>query len=132
AVVPALADPVAQLAHRRQRRIEHDRRGLGDRIGVDARHTWATNEDRFDACLLARPLHAPDVEDDCLAHQSEMSACAMTRVGVIRTRSSPGTAFRAPNSSARSAPMYRAPTAVAHRWSSSRSSDSVAPPSTTT
>src|SRR5262249_59395327 len=105
-------------------------RGLGDGIGVDARHTWATNEDRFDACLLARPLHASDVEDDCLGHQSEMSACAMTRVGVIRTRSSPGTAFRAPNSSAPSAPLYPAPTPLAHRRGSSRSSDSVAAPAT--
>ena len=45
--------------------------------------------------------------------QSLMSNPAMTLVGRTRTTTSPGTALRRPNSSARSAPMYRAPVRVA-------------------
>jgi len=105
AMQAAVAHPVAQFLDRRLRRVERDGGGLRDRIGFDVRNTGTVTENRLDAGLLARPLHAPDVEDDRVRHQSEMSALAMMRVGVIRTRSSPGTALRTPNSSARSAPM---------------------------
>ena len=55
--------------------------------------------------------------------------CATTLVIRSRTSSSPGTPLRAPNSAARSAPMYRAPIVVAQRRSSPRSPDTVATPS---
>src|SRR6266702_1176312 len=54
--------------------------------------------------------------------QSATPAIARTRAGPTRTSSSPGTAFRRPNSSARPAPMYRAPIAVATGSMASRSS----------
>ena len=41
AVVAALLDPAAQLLDRRLRRVEGDRRGLRDRVGVDRDHARA-------------------------------------------------------------------------------------------
>src|SRR4051794_8879286 len=65
-------------------------------------------------------------------NQPVMSKLARTLTGRSRTTSSPGTALRLPNSSAWSAPMYRAAIAVAVRSSSAGSSDSSASPWTWT
>src|SRR5689334_847315 len=64
--------------------------------------------------------------------QPATSKLARTLAGRTRTTSSPGTALRWPNSSARPAPMYRAAIAVAVRSSSAGSSDSSASPWTWT
>src|SRR5215470_185848 len=64
--------------------------------------------------------------------QPVRSKAESTLTGRSRTTSSPGAALRLPNSSARSAPMYRAAIAVAVRISSAGSSDSSASPWTWT
>ena len=76
----------------------------------------------YNAC---RPPGQSGAGQASAAQSQATSAVAITRSGRSRTSSSPGTAFRRPNSSARSAPMYRPAIAVAKCSSSSRSSLSV-------
>jgi len=73
------------------------------------------------------PESRPEPDD-----QPMTSKTARTLVGRSRTTSSPGTALRLPNSSARSGPTYRAAMAIPVRNSSAGSSDSSASPCTCT
>jgi hypothetical protein len=71
AVIAALLDPTAQLLDRRRGRIEGQRGGLRNRVGVDAQHARPVPEDLLDDCLLRRVVQTPDVQDDRLVSWGE-------------------------------------------------------------
>ena len=64
AVVAAVLDPAAQLLDRRRGRVERDRGGLRDGIGLDGEHARPVAEHLLDDRLLGRVVQAADVQDD--------------------------------------------------------------------
>ena len=66
AVVAALLDPALKVCDRGVRRVEGDRGGLGDGIGLDREHARPTAQDLLDDRLLTGVKRAADVQDDRL------------------------------------------------------------------
>jgi hypothetical protein len=64
AVIAALAHPPAQFGDRGEIRVEGDRCGLGDRVGVNRDDAGAVTQHSLNDALLGRVLQPADVQDD--------------------------------------------------------------------